>query len=957
MKRFSIRYDIQMLSIRKTGSLCLALLIALLLAVCEPGFASDLGEFIGRRVNAVEIVIEGTTSQGSREMRSLIEVAANQDYSPVRIRDSLARLHRSGLVSRARVEGTGVGTDGVTLRFVVTPQARIDNVIFEGQTIFPPEELRARLNELDPGERLSLRAVEQGVDELLAYYSARGYYNVKITSDFRLDPGGTRATVVYSVNPGEVARVSRYTLHTRGARLDLTKIKHALVEGQPFSQSAVREEIDVIRKAYLENEYLAVEITRNIAADLIENTVAVTITVESGPRVLVGVNGLELDEKTKREIFPFYSEAGVDDFTIEEGARRLENYAQREGYFFAEVTRPAEPDLSGDVARLDYVVDPRGRYRLSNIEIEGLDAIPSQALQDEMKSKEASFFPFFGLGRGKTSDDLIRQDSNLISKRLRELGYRRARVEVLRGVSPDGSDLIITFDVQQGPRSYIDQVAIRGNNVFTTAELIQRAELTEGDPLVAAEVSQTTDRLLAAYNTQGYAVAEVSPEIVDLGSLNGDDRVRLVFKVIEGGRSRIRTVNTRGAEITKIGRLERNFYLFKTGEWLRNDKLQDSERALYETNAFNSVDITSEPVGRSVDGVEERDVIVNLAEAKRYQLTYGFGYQSNKSQDSVPGLDFLNGARGLIQLTNTNMFGRLYTGSAQFRASQNELLGQLSIQNPRPFGTSYPMLISIFARRLAETSFKSDRYTASIQAEKRLSTDSIVYMSYSFERISNYDLLLSEDEIVRNRQSVRIGRIGPSYVRDTRDNFSDPTSGTVTLGSAFVASKIFGGNEQFVKLLVEHSRYYPLKRFRDTVYSVSGRVGLASPFGGAQTLAISERFFGGGARDLRGFGFEQAGPRDQMTGRPLGGNAVVVLNNELRFPILGSLGGTVFSDTGNVFARVRDVKPSNFTQTLGFGLRIKTPIGPVRFDLGFLVINKPDGLRRWQRHFSFGQTF
>ena len=127
---------------------------------------------------------------------------------------------------------------------------------------------------------------------------------------------------------------------------------------------------------------------------------------------------------------------------------------------------------------------------------------------------------------------------------------------------------------------------------------------------------------------------------------------------------------------------------------------------------------------------------------------------------------------------------------------------------------------------------------------------------------------------------------------------------------------------------------------------------------------------------MRGFGFEEAGPtilvpdRDSNGNKrldsggntilkisPLGGNAVIVFNNELRFPIWRELGGTVFSDTGNVFRRVRDLKPKGLTQTFGFGFRIKTPIGPVRFDLGFLVFNKPAGIAGFHRHFTIGQTF
>lgn len=927
----------------------------LLMAAAVSARANQLGDFLGRRVTSVQVEIEGAPGSGVAEMQGLLDVVAGQDYSPVRIHDSLVRLHRSGLISGARVEGTPVGTDGVALRFIVRPQARIDSVLFEGETVFPTNELRSRLDQLDTGEKLSEGAVTRGVSDLQAFYAARGYYRAQITTQIRLDPTGTRAVVTYTVAPGEQARVSKYTLNITGERLDLSKIKHAIVEGQPYMQSLVRDEVARIRQIYLEQGFLAVRITNSVTPDPETNTVAVTITLEAGPRITITIEGLEIDEKTRREIIPFYSQSGIDEFSLEEGRRKLQDYAQRKGYFFAEVAKPDPPDLSLPAATLVYKVEPGRRFKLTDIDIQGVDAVPSETLQQQLKSKTASFIPLFGLGRGITSNDFLRQDASIILRQLRDLGYRRATVEVLRGVSPTGDNLIITFDVTQGPRTYIEDIGIRGNTVLTGDELRERLTLKPEDPYVTADVSQNADKLLSAYNLQGYATAEVFSEIVDIGNVNGQDRVRLVFAITEGNRIKIRRVQTRGIAVTEEGRLEYNFYLFKEGDYLRLDQLQETERILYDTNAFSSVNITSEPIGETANGIEQRDVTVNIVEAKRYDLVYGFGYQSNRSDKTVPGLDALHGARGLVQLTNNNMFGKLYTGSTQLRVSQTELLGAVSFQNPRPFGNNYPMLISIFARRLAERSFNSDRYTALLQFERRISPVTLAYLSYNFERISNYNLDVSPEEIERNRTAVRLGRIGPSFARDTRNNAFDPSTGTLTVGSVYYASTLLGGNEKFIKMLVEHNRYYPVKRFRDTVYSVSGRLGLASPFGGRESLPISERFFGGGARDLRGFGFEEAGP--QVNGRPLGGNAVVVINNELRFPIYKFLGGSVFADTGNVFRRVRDIKPSNLTQTVGFGFRINTPVGPVRFDLGFLVINKPANAASFRRHFTLGSSF
>jgi len=937
---------------------------------------AQTGDYLGRRVTSVDVVLEGSPTANVTEMRSLLDVAPDQDYSPVRIHDSLLRLYRSGLISAARVEAIPDAANGVALRFVVRPQARIEAIVFEGNPVFPVAELRARLNQLDVGERLSPGAVTRGLADLLAFYSSRGYYKARITPEVRLDPSGTRATIAYTITPGEQAQLTKYTLDIKGAKIDLSKVQHGLVEGKPFTQSAVQDEMDRLRDAYLKQDYLGVRVSQSTTTDADNNAVAVTITVETGPKTQIDIEGLSISDKDKRKTLPFYRQGGIDDFTLEDGARRLQDYAQRKGYFFAQVTRPSAPDLTQPTAKLVYKVDTGRRYKLKNIQINGVDAISNQALKDEFKSKTATL-PLIGNPRGLTSDDMLRQDANLIQKRLREVGYRRAHVDVRRGVSPSGNDLIIRFDVEQGPRTYIEAIGLRGNNVLTEEQL--RAELTiaPGTPLLAVGVSSNTEKLLTTYSTLGYATMEVLPETVELGSVEGQDRVRLIFAINEGNRARIRTITTRGTAHTNIARLEKDFFLFKKGDWLRTDRLQETERLLYDTNAYNSVNISSEPVGRTANRIEERDVTVNLLEAKRRDAIFGFGFQTNNANLTVPGLSFLHGVRGLSQLTYYNLLGKLYTGSIQFRISESELFGQVSLQNPRPFGLELPTLVTLFARRQAEQTFRSDRYTASIQAERRFSQNFITYMTYTLERIQIAPLKdLTIEEIARNSQPIRLGRIGPSFIYDTRNNKFDPTAGAQTLGSFTAAASLLGGNEQFVKFNIEHHRYYGLRRFRDTIYSVSARLGLATPFGGRQSLPISERFFAGGASDLRGFGFEEAGPfilvpeRDsngdiifngngtpRMRINPLGGNAVIVINNELRFPLFGGLGGTVFADTGNVFPRVRDLKPGKLTQTLGFGVRIKTPVGPLRLDMGFLVWNKPPGYDLFHIHFTIGQSF
>jgi outer membrane protein insertion porin family len=128
-------------------------------------------------------------------------------------------------------------------------------------------------------------------------------------------------------------------------------------------------------------------------------------------------------------------------------------------------------------------------------------------------------------------------------------------------------------------------------------------------------------------------------------------------------------------------------------------------------------------------------------------------------------------------------------------------------------------------------------------------------------------------------------------------------------------------------------------------------------------LPASERFFAGGDTTVRGFALDQLGTPATIDkdGFPIGGNALVIFNAELRVPVAGGLGVVGFFDTGNVFARTTDVDLKELRSAVGFGVRYKSPVGPIRVDLGFKVRRRDiaPGVRESPNalHISLGQAF
>jgi outer membrane protein assembly factor BamA len=207
---------------------------------------------------------------------------------------------------------------------------------------------------------------------------------------------------------------------------------------------------------------------------------------------------------------------------------------------------------------------------------------------------------------------------------------------------------------------------------------------------------------------------------------------------------------------------------------------------------------------------------------------------------------------------------------------------------------------------------------------------------------------------------------------DTRDEPVDATHGEYLSSTVQLAAKRIGSTAGFAKSFFTGQAFRLVPRGRGTVFAVQGRAGIATGFPrdvvttvngesivliGDENLPKPERFFAGGDTTVRGFALDTLGTPDTIKdGFPIGGNAETIFNVELRSPVRKGVQGVGFVDTGNVFAHTSDIDLLALRSAVGFGLRYKSPVGPIRFDMGFKV--KPrTGERRSAWFITFGQAF
>jgi outer membrane protein insertion porin family len=1068
----------------------------------------DTGDYEGRIITFVEVVIEGSPRDGAAEAEflSLLQVAKGTQYTAVRVRDSLQSLFDSGLIADARVEvsetcgppASGAVTRPLCLRFVVKRQVRVGEVKLSLVNLplnspISEDEMRARLNMLEPGSRLSEQVLKNNADLIQAYLRDKGFFRAEVTyAQVRdpSDPTGTRQTVVFTINAGEQARVAAFNINIKDFNAERVRPKLKLQTGAAFSRAALSEDITRIRQGIVSTGYLAPQLDdEHVTLDATGREITIDLTGGVGPKVDVAVKNYDLKEKVLRTLLPIKREGSIDQSAIVEGERRLRNKIQENGYFFAEITTlctvtPPPPesaalngtaemcenlspkDLTGHTVNITYDVERGRRFKLTDIRIEGTNELKIEDVVDELRTQTANalgFIPLLGYGRGYTSRELLQQDTRTITSRMQELGYRKAAVTVRQGVSIEGENLIITFVVNEGPRTKIAGLEIRGNKIFTDSRLRDEvaeagrlrcaAKFDAGDytpcfrtavdqPFSRSQARADGDSIVNLYARDGYIDALLEFSIVELPRTKlpdgkEEEHVRLIYTITkEGDKVFINRILINGNVRTKKEAILELITL-REGEVLRADKLTESERALYATDAFRQVLIRTEAAGETSGGFKKRDVIIDVEELKPREMRYGGGYSTD------------NGPLGFFDIRNLNMFGKLRQGAFRVRASNRQQTLRLEYLDPRfqRYGENQfaPLALSAqyqrdttvtrffrstidrgsfgIVQRLDENGKPIDEFgqpageptinRLTLNAETQRVFDrsrrSILFLRYSYEDVRLYNInSLLIASILRPDRAIRLSRFGATFVRDTRNSQFDPQRGDFLTLNYSVALRQLGGNLSFNKFEANYRRYYQLKQVRGTILAGNITLGLANLFNPRdrndngviddidKTLPISERFFAGGSTTLRGFGFEEAGPRvvvpecflqspipkgcgifRNLKGElvqlnpftvPIGGNALAVVNVEARTPLTKVFQVIPFYDGGNVFRRIGDIfgrgtnaieddptatladrinahnLRARWTHTVGLGLGIKTPLGgTLSVDYGWLL-NPPEFL-------------
>ncbi len=920
---------------------------------------------------------------------------------PLAMRD--VRETISHLMSLGRFEDVQVYADPAgAVRVVLVPLHPVDRIELRGALVLRPDDVMRELVDR-VGRTPSAGRIPDVQRVLQAYYRGRGFVGAQVAAHVEETHDPDRASMVVEIQAGRRLPIGRIDVEgaspaDRAALLDEARLR----VGEPYDADAIGRGLGRYEARLRADGYYQARATHTNRVQP-DDTAAVTVTLERGPKVSVVFAGDELPAADRSRLVPVLAEASVEQDLLEDSTRAIEDYLHARGYRDARAEY-ARREAPGTLA-ITFTVTRGRRSLVDGVTITGNASVPTADLLAVLPLRPDAVFVQETLDTGVAA----------IRNSYRSRGYTRPTVrgEVTGVADEAGGDrrVAVALTIVEGPRTTIGDVRLVGNAVVGEAALRPLLTGIPGRPFSEAEVAGDRDTLELEYRNRGYDAAVVTPTVTLAA---GDTRADVTYTITEGPQAIVDHVIVIGNRRTRTSTIERELTL-KPGDPLGFAALLESQQRLGALGLFRRIQVSSV----THPGEARRDVLVQVEEAPPTTVGYGGGLEGGTrlrpASDSGQAEERLEVApRGFFEIGRRNLWGKNRAvnlfGRASLRARDigvsgttvpssttgttagtvegtnygfNEYRVYATYREPKVFGLPADLLVTGILDQAIRSSFNFITREVRAEAGFRLSPRYSLAGRYSFERTRLFDEHITAAEkplIDRLFPQVRLSKGSASFIRDTRDDVLYPNRGTFTVADGELAARSIGSEVGFVKTFVQGFAYLPLPAKRRTILALGARLGAAHGFPrevtsldettGAvvremvQDLPASERFFAGGDTTVRGFSLDRLGGASTIspTGFPTGGNGEIVLNAELRVGVLKQRAELVgFLDAGNIYQRVSDMDLTDLRSAAGFGFRYRSPVGPIRVDVGFNLDRRelvPGQLERpYVLHVSLGQAF
>lgn len=900
--------------------------------------AETLGQWEGLPVR--RIVYEGVARSQLGSLPDHLAQASGKPLTRRALRQTLRQLFSTGVYDTLQVEGQRAGGE-VDLIFRGTPRTFIGTVGVYGAKGATVNTQLASAAQLSPGTRFTQAKLERAMQQMRAALAQDGYYEPSIIKTVTPQPADQLTNVVFRVESGLQARVGsvEVTGDAGMSAAEFRRVAH-LRSGAHVTRDTVSRALSRVLKHYQRQDRMEAEIKlvseKYVAAG---KKVDFSFSVNRGPVVTVTVEGASMEQDDLKRLVPVYAEGTVDEDLLNEGNRRLRDYFQRQGYFDVKVDHRREAPRTG-LVEIVYTVQLGQRRKVAQVSVEGNHYFDSQTLKDLLSVHAAGKFD----PRGTYSQGLVAADVSALQGVYQNNGFAEVKVtpEIIneanggKGAKESGSaNLRVVYSIDEGRQLRVGAVRIEGNDHIESSQLTPLLNTSAGQLLSPQNLGGDRDALLTAYLNKGFDRVQVTvaqKPVVEPGKAD-PAKVDVTFSIDEGPQTFVRNVLLSGLHYTRPTTVT-HAVAVQAGDPLNPTALTDTQRNLYDLGLFSQVNAAvRNPAGEQ----REKTVLLQATEARRWTLTYGFGFEAQTGQpqkncqgENTTGLSCSpNGKTGvsprvLADVTRNNLFGRAESASVQgtyglLEQSVNLLFQVPHFEGNRNIGLTFS---GGYANSQDVTTYVASRLESGIRFTQNFQSpgakfsraNTFVY-EYDFRRVkvAASSLQVCPCDLTALSTASRVAGPSITWIRDTRDSPLDAHRGTYMSFQDFMSFSPLGADAEFNRIDVSNASYYSFDKDR-FVLARNTRYGQVRAFGQAanELIPLPERLYAGGALSLRAFGQNAAGPRDPETGYPVGGAGTLINQTELRFPspslpwVGNALSFVLFHDMGNVFANAGD---------------------------------------------------
>ena len=859
------------------------------------------------RITGVEVWVDGLPAPP--DIKGLVPVREGDIFTLKKISEAIRLIWKTGLFQDVQVLRRE--EEGVRLQFLLARRLRVRRIHFEGEKGLPRRKLRQSLSSFRADNLFSEEKLDRGVEELRRALEREGFFESTVEPRVQRLSVSPEVDLSFAISVGHRYIIDRIQFTGSGMISEPTLRRHMKTrEGRVYVPSLLELDLERLRNAYISLGYRRVEVELEaVEFDRARERVALSLRVNPHEKIEIVIIGAKVPLGL---VEPIWEEKIFEEWGLREGEARILSHLRGQGFVFARVTSSVQVEES--TVRVIHRVDPGRKYKIQEVKLEGLKHFASDELKERLGLVERLLF--FNFLDGKKIFALPEEIRSIYQSR----GFPDVRVD-LNFFEKDNKVTAIYY-VHEGEQQTIGEIRIQGAHQLDEKTLRAQMDLAEGGAYFPPAIQKNVQKLEMFYLRQGIrgTKIEVSTEPMEKNSL------RLVLNIQEGRRQTITNILVVGNEVTKMGTILRELEV-REGDLALAESIMASKQNLENLGIFSEVRMEEVPVAP-----EEETLVITVREGERNYAGLGVGLETKSEPWRSALFDVALRLRGTAEFMRSNIFGRAARLSLVSQFSLAEKRAVVSWEQPY-FLFDFPMdtYLNAWVEEEDRQSFGYDREGISLSGIRPVTKDMTLLLALRYARTTLTYLEVTPSEIDRQFYPYSTTSISSSIIREKRNDPFNPERGHFFSLAFEWAFPLFETESDFLKAIVKHQFFLTVAPRVN--FSSTARLGL-----GMGRMPIHERLFAGGSNSFRGQRYDELGPRDATSARPIGGKALFLLNVEFTFPLfstLQNLSGAIFYDTGQVFYNRSDFDLREFEHAIGLGLRYRTPLGPLRLELGW----------------------